>query len=49
VAEGAREAGVLVRGLLGSVAVSPPLVVEREHLSEIADGIRAGLDRVSGG
>ena len=46
VAAGAREAGVLLRPLLGSLAVSPPLVVEREHLAEIADGYRAGLDRL---
>jgi adenosylmethionine-8-amino-7-oxononanoate aminotransferase len=46
VAAGAREAGVLVRPLLGSVAVSPPLVVEREHLEELAAGIRAGLERL---
>jgi putrescine aminotransferase len=44
VAEGAREAGVLLRPLLGSLAVSPPLVVEQEHLEQIADGFRAGLD-----
>jgi adenosylmethionine-8-amino-7-oxononanoate aminotransferase len=44
VAQGAREAGVLVRPLLGSIAVSPPLVVEREQLTEIADALRAGLD-----
>ncbi len=43
-AQGAREAGVLVRPLLGSVAVSPPLTVETEHLQQIADAIRAGLD-----
>jgi len=46
VAQGAREAGVLVRPLLGSVAVSPPLTVETEHLQQLADGIRAGLDRL---
>jgi putrescine---pyruvate transaminase len=46
VAAGAREAGVLLRPLLGALAVSPPLIVEREHLEEIADGYRAGLDRV---
>ena len=46
VAAGAREAGVLVRPLLGAVAVSPPLVVEREHLEELAAGIRAGLERL---
>jgi putrescine aminotransferase len=45
-AQGAREAGVLVRPLLGSVAVSPPLTVEVEHLQQLADGIRAGLDRL---
>jgi adenosylmethionine-8-amino-7-oxononanoate aminotransferase len=44
VALGAREAGVIVRPLLGALAVSPPLVVEQEHLEEIASGLRAGLD-----
>jgi len=46
VAQGAREAGVLVRPLLGAIAVSPPLIVEREHLQQLADGIQAGLDRI---
>jgi putrescine---pyruvate transaminase len=45
--QGARDAGVLVRPLLGSVAVSPPLIVEVEHLQQIADAIRAGLDGLS--
>jgi putrescine---pyruvate transaminase len=45
-AQGAREAGVLVRPLLGSVALSPPLTVEQEHLRQLADGISAGLDRL---
>jgi adenosylmethionine-8-amino-7-oxononanoate aminotransferase len=45
-AQGAREAGVLVRPLLGAVATSPPLVVEQEHLDEIAAAIGAGLDRL---
>jgi putrescine---pyruvate transaminase len=49
IAAGAREAGVLVRPLLGSLAVSPPLVVEQEHLEQIAEGFRAGLDRVARG
>src|SRR4051794_32623916 len=44
VALGAREAGVIVRPLLGALAVSPPLVVEQEHLEEIASALRAGLD-----
>ena len=44
VAQGAREAGVLIRPLPGAVAVSPPLIVEQEHIDLLADGIRAGLD-----
>jgi adenosylmethionine-8-amino-7-oxononanoate aminotransferase len=48
VAAGARAAGVLVRPLLGALAVSPPLVIEQEHLDQIADAVRAGLDRVTG-
>jgi putrescine---pyruvate transaminase len=47
VAAGAREAGVLLRPLLGAIAVSPPLIVEPEHLEQIADGFRAGLDKLS--
>ena len=47
-AQGAREAGVLVRPLLGSVALSPPLIVEQEHLDLMADALRAGLDRLDG-
>jgi putrescine---pyruvate transaminase len=47
VAAGAREAGVLVRPLLGSLAVSPPLTVEQEHLELIAAAFRAGLDSLA--
>ena len=40
-----REAGVLVRPLVGgAVAVSPPLVVDDADLTELAEGFRAGLD-----
>ena len=46
VAQGAREAGVLLRPLLGALAVSPPLIVEQEHLDELAGGFRAGLERI---
>ena len=46
VAAGAREAGVIVRPLIGSIACSPPLIVEQEHLQELAEGFRAGLDRL---
>jgi putrescine---pyruvate transaminase len=45
-AQGAREAGVLVRPLLGAIAVSPPLTCDHEHIGLIADGIRSGLDRL---
>jgi putrescine---pyruvate transaminase len=47
VAQGAREAGVLLRPLLGSLAVSPPLIVEPSHLEQIADAIRVGLDTLA--
>jgi putrescine aminotransferase len=44
IAQAAREAGVLIRPLLGAVAVSPPLIVEQEHIDLLADAIRHGLD-----
>ena len=46
-AAGARRAGVLVRALLGGVAVSPPLICDQEHIDLLAVGIRAGLDDVA--
>jgi putrescine---pyruvate transaminase len=46
VTAGAREAGVLVRPLLRGVAVSPPLIVDESQLTELAQAIRAGLDRL---
>ena len=46
-AAGARRAGVLVRALLGGVAVSPPLICEQEHIDLLAEAIRAGLDDVA--
>jgi adenosylmethionine-8-amino-7-oxononanoate aminotransferase len=46
VAQGAREAGVLVRPLLKGVAMSPPLISEPEHIELLVAGIRAGLDRI---
>ena len=43
-----REAGVLVRPLVGgALAVSPPLILEESQLQEIVDGIRAGLDAIA--
>jgi adenosylmethionine-8-amino-7-oxononanoate aminotransferase len=47
-AAGAREAGVLVRPLLGGVAVSPPLICDQGHIDLLAGAIRAGLDAVAG-
>jgi putrescine---pyruvate transaminase len=47
VAAGAREAGVLVRALGSGVACSPPLTIQQEHLPQIAEGIAAGLARLS--
>jgi len=43
---GAREKGVLVRALLGGVAMSPPLTSQPEHLELLVEGLRAGLDAV---
>src|SRR3954449_6057820 len=45
-AAGARAKGGLVRALLGGVAMSPPLTSEPEHLELLAEGLRAGLDRI---
>ncbi len=41
---GAREVGVLVRGLGKGVAVSPPLTVTEDDIRLLGEGIRAGLD-----
>ena len=46
VAAGARDEGVLVRGLGRAVAVSPPLTVDEEHFRLMAAGIEAGLARL---
>ena len=46
VAQGAREAGVLVRPLLKGIAVSPPLICEQEHIDLLRAGIDAGLERI---
>jgi adenosylmethionine-8-amino-7-oxononanoate aminotransferase len=45
VAQGAREAGVFVRPLVGgAIAVSPPLVVSAEGLEELRGGFDKGLE-----
>ncbi|HVV89532.1 MAG TPA: aminotransferase class III-fold pyridoxal phosphate-dependent enzyme [Solirubrobacterales bacterium] len=45
----AREEGVMVRPLLDSIAVSPPLTIDAPELELIESGVRAALDRVVGG
>jgi adenosylmethionine-8-amino-7-oxononanoate aminotransferase len=47
VAARVREEGVLVRALGSGLAVSPPLVVQREELERIGEALRAGLDRTA--
>ncbi len=44
-ASACRTAGVLVRPLVGgAVAVSPPLVIDRDGLDELSAGLRSGLE-----
>lgn len=47
VAAAARERGVLVRPMVSSVAVSPPLTLADEHIDLITDALRGGLDDAS--
>jgi putrescine---pyruvate transaminase len=42
-----RQAGVLVRPLLTSIAVSPPLVATEDHIALLAEAIEYGLGRLS--
>ena len=44
VVRAARDRGVLVRPLVSSVAVSPPLTVQREHLALIGDSLAHAFD-----
>lgn len=44
VAHAARQNGVLVRALASSVAVSPPLTVQREHLTLIGETLAGAFD-----
>jgi putrescine aminotransferase len=43
-----RERGVMVRALGSSIAVSPPLVCESEHIELIADALAGALDATLG-
>jgi adenosylmethionine-8-amino-7-oxononanoate aminotransferase len=44
VVRAARDRGVLVRALVSSVAVSPPLTVQREHLALIGESLAHAFD-----
>lgn len=44
-----RQEGVLVRPLLGGIAVSPPLIVDEVDLGAIGDAIGAGVERFAFG
>lgn len=39
-----REAGVLVRPLVSSFAISPPLTISRDEIRLVGEGVRSGLD-----
>jgi len=43
----AREAGALIRPLGAGAACSPPLTATQEHIGQIADAFRHGLDRLA--
>ena len=47
VVRGAREHGVLVRALVSSIAVSPPLTVQSEHLVQIGESLARAFDTLS--
>ena len=47
VVRAARDHGVLVRALVSSVAVSPPLTVQSEHLALIAESLALAFDALS--
>jgi adenosylmethionine-8-amino-7-oxononanoate aminotransferase len=48
VAMACREAGMLVRPLVGgAIAVSPPLVIGDDEIDEIAQAFRTGLDEIA--
>jgi putrescine---pyruvate transaminase len=47
VVRGAREHGVLVRALISSIAVSPPLTVQSEHLALLGESLARALEALS--
>ncbi|TKC88687.1 aspartate aminotransferase family protein [Trinickia terrae] len=46
VAEVAREAGVIVRPVGTKIILSPPLVIEREQIDVLVEGLSAGFEKV---
>lgn len=41
-----REEGVIVRGIRDLIAMAPPLIITREEIDRLFEGVRSGLDRV---
>lgn len=41
-----REEGVIVRGIRDLIAMAPPLIITREEIDRLFEGVRRGLDRV---
>ena len=48
VVRAARDHEVLLRGLIGSVAISPPLTIQQEHISLIAESLAHAFDVLPG-
>lgn len=46
VADAVRDHGVLIRPMVTSVGVSPPLTATEENLDQLLDAVKAGLDQV---
>ena len=47
-ADASREAGVITRALAGgALQASPPLIITRDQIDELAAGLRAGIDAVA--
>lgn len=46
IADGAREAGVMIRVSGSNINISPPLIVEKSHIDQIVEALDAGLSRI---
>ena len=49
VARAVRDRGVLIRPMVSALGFSPPLTARTEHLDQLADAVRAGLDGAAAG